>query len=195
VRQLPQILSREEVELLFNQPNLLDYKGLRDRTMLEVLYATGMRVSELLDLNVEDVNLNVGFIRCKTEGKERLVPLYPMAAKFLQQYISTAREILHTPDSGDALFLNLNGDRLSRQGFWKLLRKYQQMAQITTKITPQTLRHSFAAHLLENGADLKFVQELLGHADIASTQFYSQLIKMRFQSSYSKYHPRAASAR
>ncbi len=197
-RQIPQILTREEVELLFAQPNLLDCKGLRDRTMLEVLYATGMRVSELLELNVEDVNLSVGFIRLHSEGmdgRERYMPLYPMASRFLQQYLNTARGILHSPDSGDALFLNLNGERLSRQGFWKILRKYQQQAQIATKITPQTLRHSFAAHLLENGADLKLVQELLGHTDIASTQFYSQLLKMRVQSSYSKYHPRALESR
>ena len=197
-RQIPQILTKEEVELLLAQPNLLDCKGLRDRTMLEVLYATGMRISELLELNVEDVNLSVGFIRLHADGvggNERYMPLYPMAAKFLQQYLTTARGILHSPDSGDALFLNLNGERLSRQGFWKILRKYQQQAQIQTKITPQTLRHSFAAHLLENGADLKLVQELLGHTDIASTQFYSQLLKMRMQSSYSKYHPRAGEAR
>ncbi|MBQ6058942.1 MAG: tyrosine recombinase [Clostridia bacterium] len=194
IRQIPQILTNEEMELLFAQPNLLDCKGLRDRAMLEVLYATGARVSELLELNVEDVNLSVGFIRLRAEGtsgRERMMPLYPAAAKYLSEYLCIARGILCSKDSGTALFLNLNGDRLSRQGFWKILRKYQQQAQISTKITPQTLRHSFAAHLLENGADLKMLQELLGHTDISSTQFYSQLLKQRFYSTYSKYHPRA----
>ncbi|NLT58712.1 MAG: tyrosine recombinase [Clostridiales bacterium] len=190
-RPLPQILTKSEIELLLQQPSISDFKGLRDRTMLEVLYATGIRVSELMELNVEDVNLTIGFIHCKTSDKERIIPLYPIATQFLQRYIHTARVAFTTPTSGRALFLNLNGERLSRQGFWKLLKRYQAQAGITTKITPQTLRHSFAAHLLENGADLKFIQEVLGHTDIATTQLYSQLIRSRFQSVYAKYHPRA----
>ena len=191
-RTLPQILTKGEVELLLQQPSAQDFKGLRDRTMLEVLYATGIRVSELMELNLEDINLTIGFIHCKTADKERIIPLYPLATQFLQRYINTARQAFLSPGSGDALFLNLNGERLSRQGFWKLLKKYQQSAGIETKITPQTLRHSFAAHLLENGADLKFIQEVLGHTDIATTQLYSQLIKSRFQNVYTKFHPRAS---
>ncbi|HWP80722.1 MAG TPA: tyrosine recombinase [Candidatus Acidoferrum sp.] len=190
-RALPQILSKTEVELLLEQPDVSEFKGLRDRCMLEVLYATGIRVSELVDLNIEDVNLSIGFIRCRAGEKERIVPLYPLAIRFVMDYLNTARPIFATASSGNALYLNMSGERLTRQGFWKLLKKYQQTADIRTRITPQTLRHSFAAHLLENGADLKSIQEMLGHTDIATTQIYSQLIKDRFRNVYTKYHPRA----
>jgi len=190
-RALPQILTKSEVELLLEQPDTTEFKGLRDRCMLEVLYATGIRVSELVDLNIDDVNTGIGFIRCRAGEKERIVPLYPLAIRFVMDYLNTARPIFATAHSGNALFLNMSGERLTRQGFWKILKKYQQSAGIRSRITPQTLRHSFAAHLLENGADLKSIQEMLGHTDIATTQIYSQLIKDRFRNVYTKYHPRA----
>ena len=194
-RKLPQILTGKEVELLLEQPECTDLKGYRDRAMLELLYATGIRVSELIALDVDDLNLPGGVLKCYSKGKERIIPLYPAAIRALNEYVHNIRPQLVESVDETALFLNMSGERMSRQGFWKIIKHYQEKAGIQTEITPHTLRHSFAAHLLENGADLKLVQELLGHTDIASTQFYSQLLKMRMQSSYSKYHPRAAEAR
>lgn len=190
-KKLPQILTGREVELLLEQPKQTDMKGYRDKAMLELLYATGIRVSELIALNCDDVNLSVEFIRCAGGGKERIIPLYPAAVRALEQYIKEIRPNLIADPNETALFVNLYGERMSRQGFWKIIKHYQQTAGIEKDITPHTLRHSFAAHLLENGADLKSIQEMLGHSDISSTQIYAQLVRQNLKSVYNKYHPKA----
>ena len=190
-RKLPAILSSEEVDLFLDQPDATDSKGCRDKAMLEALYATGIRVSELISLNIQDVNLSVGFIRCVGKQKERIVPLYRAAIKALSTYINEVRpQLLENPQE-TALFVNMSGERMSRQGFWKIVKYYQEKAGIKKEITPHTLRHSFSAHLLENGADLKSIQEMLGHADISSTQIYAQVVNQKLRDVYSKAHPRA----
>ena len=190
-RKLPQILTSKEVELLLAQPECTDLKGFRDRAMLELLYATGIRVSELIGLNVDDLNLSVGMLRCAGKGKERVIPLYPAAVRALSDYVERVRPQMVDDPGETALFVNVNGERMSRQGFWKLIKHYQAKAGIQTEITPHTLRHSFAAHLLENGADLQSIQEMLGHVDISSTQIYSQLVNQKLKQVYQKAHPRA----
>ncbi len=190
-KKLPQILTTSEVERLMEQPKCTDAKGCRDKAMLELLYATGIRVSELISLEVTDVNLSVGFVRCESHNKERIIPMGHLAREALKRYIETARGEMVKDETETALFVNCNGVRLSRQGFWKIIKQYQKQANITTDITPHTLRHSFAAHLLENGADLKSIQEMLGHADISSTQVYSHLMKSKLKDVYAKAHPRA----
>ena len=190
-RKLPQILSGKEVDLFLEQPQCVDPKGYRDHAMLELLYATGIRVSELIGLNVGDVSLHGGFIRCSSRGKERIIPLYAKAVKALSDYVKNIRPQLVINPRETALFVNMSGERMSRQGFWKIMKYYQEKAQIDKDITPHTLRHSFAAHLLENGADLHSIQEMLGHADISSTQIYSHMVKQKLQDVYRKAHPRA----
>ncbi len=190
-QKLPQILSSKEVDLLLAQPECIDAKGYRDRAMLELLYATGIRVTELIDLNISDVNLSEGVIRCHSRDKERYIPMYPKAVKALSDYLELVRpQMIAMPDE-QALFVNVGGERMSRQGFWKLIKHYQKKAKIDKEITPHTLRHSFAAHLLENGADIHAIQEMLGHADISSTQVYSQLVKKQLKDVYNMAHPRA----
>lgn len=190
-QKLPQILTSREVELLLEQPECVDAKGYRDRAMLELLYATGIRVTELIDLNVGDVNLSAGVIRCCSRNKERFIPMYPAAIKALDEYMALVRpQMIALPDE-QSLFVNVSGERMSRQGFWKIIKFYQKKANIDKDITPHTLRHSFAAHLLENGADIHAIQEMLGHADISSTQVYSQLVKKQLKDVYNKAHPRA----
>ena len=190
-QQLPQILTSKEVELLLDQPQCIDAKGYRDKAMLELLYATGIRVTELIDLNIGDVNLNAGVVRCQSRNRERFIPLYPAAVKAVSEYITLVRpQMIATPDE-QSLFVNVSGERMSRQGFWKIIKFYQKKAGIEKDITPHTLRHSFAAHLLENGADIHAIQEMLGHADISSTQVYSHLIKKQLKDVYNKAHPRA----
>ncbi len=190
-QKLPQILTSREVELLLEQPECVDAKGYRDRAMLELLYATGIRVTELIDLNVGDVNLSAGVIRCYSRNKERFIPMYPAAIKALDEYMALVRpQMIALPDE-QSLFVNVSGERMSRQGFWKIIKFYQKKANIDKDITPHTLRHSFAAHLLENGADIHAIQEMLGHADISSTQVYSQLVKKQLKDVYNKAHPRA----
>lgn len=190
-KKLPQILTGKEVELLLSQPQMTDMKGYRDKAMLELLYATGIRVSELISLDVTDVSIPGGFIKCVSNGKLRIIPMYPAAIRILNEYIHNVRpQMIADPDE-PSLFVNLSGERMSRQGFWKIIKHYQQMAQIDKDITPHTLRHSFAAHLLENGADLRSIQEMLGHSDISSTQIYAQVIKQNLKSVYQKYHPKA----
>jgi len=191
VKKLPQILTSREVELLLEQPKCVDMKGYRDKAMLEVLYATGIRVSELIALNMEDVNLTTGLLTCRGRNKVRMIPLYPAAIRALDNYINLVRNKILAMPSEKALFVNMNGERLSRQGFWKIIKYYQEKANINKEITPHTLRHSFAAHLLENGADLRSLQEMLGHADISSTQVYTQLVKKQLKDVYNKAHPRA----
>ena len=190
-KKLPQILTGKEVELLLEQPKCTDLKGYRDKAMLELLYATGIRVSELINLNVTDVNLPGGFIKCEGGGKVRIIPLYPAAIKALSEYIELIRPKMVADVLEESLFVNVSGERMSRQGFWKIIKYYQEKAQIDKDITPHTLRHSFAAHLLENGADLRSIQEMLGHSDISSTQIYAQLVKQNLKAVYNKYHPRA----
>ena len=192
-QKLPQILTSKEVELLLEQPSCTDVKGYRDRAMLELLYATGIRVSELISLDISDVNISGAVIRCKGKNeKERLIPVHQTAIKALSEYIEFVRpQMLALPNEA-ALFVNVNGERMSRQGFWKIIKAYQQKANIDKPITPHTLRHSFAAHLLENGADIHAIQEMLGHADISSTQIYSQLVKKQLKDVYNKTHPRAS---
>ena len=187
----PQILTGKEVELLLSQPTCVDAKGFRDKAMLEVMYATGIRVTELIDLDVGNVNLELGVIKCAGSKKTRLIPLYPAALKSLSIYINEVRDSMLADPEEQALFVNIGGARMSRQGFWKLLKQYAKNAEIETPITPHTLRHSFAAHLLENGADIHAIQEMLGHADLSSTQVYSQLVKKQLKDVYNRAHPRA----
>lgn len=190
-RKLPQILTNKEVELLLSQPRCVDLKGYRDCAMLELLYATGLRVSELISLNVNDVNLSASFVRCVSGARERIIPVYPAAVKAVGEYLKVARDKMIENKNEQALFVNVSGERMSRQGFWKIIKLYQEKAKIDKQITPHTLRHSFAAHLLENGADLRSIQEMLGHADISSTQIYATLVKSKLQNVYQRAHPRA----
>ena len=190
-KKLPQVLTGKEVELLLAQPQCTDMKGYRDKAMLALLYATGIRVSELISMNVADVSLDGGFVRCVSKGKERIIPLYPAAVKALSDYIRNIRPNMIAAYDEQALFVNLNGERMSRQGFWKIIKHYQEKAQIDKDITPHTLRHSFATHLLENGADLRSIQEMLGHSDISSTQVYAQLVRQNLKYVYNKCHPKA----
>ena len=190
-RKYPEILTNREVELFLEQPKCVDEKGFRDHAMLELLYATGIRVSELIALDIGDLNLPAGFIRCSNGKKERIIPLYHGAVKALQDYIKGVRPQLIADTEETALFVNMNGERMSRQGFWKIIKHYQEKAGIQKDITPHTLRHSFAVHLLENGADLRAIQEMLGHADISSTQIYTHVIKNQLKDVYQKAHPRA----
>ncbi len=190
-KKLPSILSGYEIELLLNQPVCIEPKGFRDKAMLEVMYATGIRVSELIDLDVDDVNLEKGTIKCSGGKKSRIIPLYPAALTALSNYISEIRNIMVTSHAERALFVNVNGSRMSRQGFWKILKHYQEMAHIEKEITPHTLRHSFAVHLLENGADLNSLQELMGHSDISSTQIYTHMVDQKLKLVYDKCHPKA----
>ena len=190
-QKLPEILTSKEVELLLEQPECIDSKGYRDRAMLELLYATGIRVTELISLDISDVNLSAGVIRCSSRGKERFIPMYSAAVKALNDYLTLVRpQMIAMPDE-QSLFVNVSGERMSRQGFWKIVKYYQKKANIEKDITPHTLRHSFAAHLLENGADIHAIQEMLGHADISSTHMYSQLVKKQLKDVYNKAHPRA----
>ena len=190
-KKLPQILSGKEVELLLTQPSTTDSKGIRDKAMLEVMYATGIRVSELIDLNMGDVNLELGCIQCSNARKTRAIPLYPAALRALELYIKDVRVMMLADPEEQALFVNVSGVRMSRQGFWKILKHYQSKAGIEKEITPHTLRHSFAVHLLENGADINSLQELMGHSDISSTQLYTHMINNKLRSVYDKCHPKA----
>ena len=190
-KKLPGILTGREIELLLAQPQASDLKGCRDKAMLEIMYATGIRVSELIDLNLEDVNIEMGVIRCNSAKKSRMIPLYPAAKRALSAYLRDVRGLLVADPDETALFVNISGVRMSRQGFWKILKHYQSTAHIDKEITPHTLRHSFAVHLLENGADLGSVQELMGHSDISSTQMYTQMVNTKLKAVYSKCHPKA----
>jgi integrase/recombinase XerD len=192
-KKLPMVMTVEEVERLLAAPDSSNPAGIRDKAMLELLYATGIRVSELISLDVDYVNLTLGFIRCiGANTKERVIPLGGIACEALSMYLETVRHKLLKGDSGEqALYLNQLGTRMTRQGFWKMIKKYAAEAGIKSEITPHTLRHSFAAHLLENGADLRSVQEMLGHADISTTQIYTQVTKTRIKDVYNQAHPRA----
>lgn len=191
-KKLPQVLSFQDVELLLEQPKTGNPIGLRDKAMLELLYATGIRVSELVALSINNINMKTGFLRCEGKGsKERMIPLGSMALFSLQEYLQFGRPKLLKIINEKAFFLNQHGSRLTRQGFWKIFKKYALKAKISKEITPHTLRHSFATHLLENGADLRSVQEMLGHADISTTQIYTQITKRKIKEIYNQTHPRA----
>ena len=185
------MLTNQEVELLLSQPDCADSKGCRDKAMMELLYATGMRVSELIDLDVNDVDLELATVKCGSGKNGRIVPVYPAASEALADYLRKSRPVLVGIQEQTALFVNVSGTRMSRQGFWKILKYYQVRAGIEKEITPHTLRHSFAVHLLENGADLGVLQELMGHSDISSTQKYTQMVSQKIQSVYRKCHPKA----
>ena len=173
-KRVPSILTSEEVELLLDQPKDVDLKGTRDKAMLEFAYATGMKVTEIIDLNIGDVDLKENTVTCKSGRKTRTIPLGALAESALKEYIEEARPILIKSEEDKALFVNMNGSRLTRQGFWKIVKYYKEQANIEKDITPHVLRHSFATHLLQNGADLKSIQTMLGHSDISSTQIYAQ---------------------
>ena len=190
-KKLPQILTGREIELLLAQPACVDAKGFRDKAMLEVMYATGMRVTELISLDIDAVNLEQGIIKCSGAKKTRSIPLYPAALRALTVYVNNIRTGMLAYPEEKALFVNINGMRMSRQGFWKILKHYQETAHIEKELTPHTLRHSFAVHLLENGADLGSLQELMGHSDISSTQLYTQMVNQKLKSVYAKCHPKA----
>jgi integrase/recombinase XerD len=190
-RKLPGVLDSNEIVLLLSQPDGTDYKGIRDKAMLELLYATGIKVSELIDLKVSDVNLQIGIVHLHNDKKERIIPLYPGAVKSIADYLVNVRPAIVLDDSEDRLFTNMTGTNMSRQGFWKIIKHYAETAGIKKDITPHTLRHSFAAHLLENGAKLSDIKEMLGHTDISSTQIYAQLMKSKYTSAYAKFHPLA----
>ncbi len=190
-KKLPEILTNKEVITLLNQPSGTDFKSCRDKAMLELLYATGIKVSELISLQLSDINLNVGILHLRSAKSERIIPIYPEAVKSISRYINNVRVCIVTDEDNDYLFTNMNGQVMTRQGFWKIVKQYALLAKIKKDITPHTLRHSFAAHLLENGAQLTDIKEMLGHSDISSTQIYAQIMKNKYASAYKKYHPMA----
>ena len=190
-KKLPEILSGKEVLNLLSQPSGADYKSIRDKAMLELLYATGIKVSELVELNVSDINLQIGILNLHGAKNERIIPIYPAAVKTIQNYIISVRPAIINNMKEDRLFTNMSGEPLSRQGFWKIVKYYAQKAKIDKDITPHTLRHSFAAHLLENGANLRDIKDMLGHADISTTQVYAQLMKSKYAQDYKRFHPLA----
>ncbi|MBQ8532253.1 MAG: tyrosine recombinase [Clostridia bacterium] len=190
-KKLPGVLTANEIVLLLSQTDGVDYKSIRDKAMLELLYATGIKVSELIELTVGDVNLQIGILHLNTGGKERIIPMYQGAVRSLANYLENVRPAIVLDSETDKLFTNMNGQHLSRQGFWKIIKHYADMAGIKKDITPHTLRHSFAAHLLENGAKLTDIKEMLGHSDISSTQVYARLMKSKYTSAYARFHPLA----
>lgn len=190
-KKLPLILSNSDIDKLLSAPDINDPKGCRDKAMIELLYATGIRVSELINLNLSDINQSIGTITCLNEKGNRVMPIYPDALKVVNDYINRVRAAIVSDEDEQALFINMHGTRLTRQGFWKIIKLYVEQTKIEGDITPHTLRHSFAAHLLENGAELKDIQQMLGHADISSTQIYTHVMKNKFKDVYNKYHPRA----
>ncbi len=190
-KKAPSILTSQEVSLLLEQPKGEDLKSIRDKAMLEIAYATGMRVTEIISLNVTDVDLIASTVVCKNEGKQRVIPLGKLALLAIEEYLNKARPNIIRSEDETALFVNINGKRLTRQGVWKIIKFYKEQAHITKEITPHVLRHSFATHLLQNGADLKSIQTMLGHSDISSTQVYMQFQDDSIKNIYKKAHPRA----
>lgn len=192
-KKMPKTLTLKEVDLLLNQPFDLDNKGIRDKAMLELLYATGIRVSELVNLKESDLNLSMGYIKCSDKGnkRERIIPMGNIAQQALNQYMKTTRKAMVKDPDEKSLFVNCLGTTMSRQGFWKIIKSYAQKVNINKKITPHILRHSFASHLVENGADLRSVQEMLGHSDISTTMVYAKMNNYKLKEVYAKAHPRA----
>ena len=191
VRKLPETLTQREVERLLDIKHGNDLKLMRDKAMLELLYATGIKASELILLDLGDVNTKLGVIRCGKQSTTRMLPMYPEAAQTLEEYIQKSRRFLVADQKEKALFVNTSGTRISRQGFWKTMKQHADRAGITKNMTPQMLRHSFAIHLFENGADLKSVQQMLGHADASSTQIYTRIMRSPLQDAYARFHPKA----
>lgn len=189
-KKLPQVLDGEEIEVLLEQPVVTEPKGCRDKAMLELLYATGIRVSELINLNIGDINLQTGVLTCRNNKSVRQIPIYASAIVAVSDYIYRIRRLIVSDEENQALFVNLNGSRLTRQGFWKIVKSYAVSAGITKELTPHTLRHSFALHLLENGASVKDIQTMMGHADISSTQIYVQMLDNHVKSVYNECHPK-----
>lgn len=189
--KLPEILTQKEIDILLSQPNISTQRGCRDKAMLDLLYATGLRVTELIGLDVDDINLQVNIVICNSGKNERIVPVYKSAVKSVENYLSNVRPALVSGNSEKALFVNMNGSRMTRQGFWKIIKAYAEEGGIEKTITPHTIRHSFAMHLLENGARIKDIKEMLGHSGISSTQIYSQIIKQKYENSYTRFHPKA----
>lgn len=190
-KKLPEVLTQKEVMLLLSQPDGSNFKSARDKAMLELMYATGIKVSELIELTINDINLSVGILHLHNEKHERIIPIYSEALKSLTYYINNVRPAVIYDSDDEVLFTNMSGQPLSRQGFWKIVKSYAEKANITKEITPVTFRHSFATHLLENGADLKDIQQMLGHSDISTTNVYAQLVKNKYAISYKKFHPLA----
>lgn len=190
-KKLPQVLAGDEIELLLSRPDITEPKGCRDKAMLELLYATGIRVTELISLKVEDINLALEYIHCGSDAKGRIIPIGAQAKLSLRRYMEKVREHMVSKPEEDVLFVNCNGKPMTRQGFWKIIKSYAKKAGIEEEITPHMLRHSFAAHLIENGADLRSVQEMLGHSDISTTQIYTKLTNQKLKNVYAKTHPRA----
>ena len=190
VKKLPSILTEKEVEALLECPEKSSSRGLRDKAMLEVMYATGIKVSELINLKTDDIDADLGYLKCVRTKNMRIIPLGRCATSAIKNYLTIARPLM-TNDETSALFVNCNGDEMSRQGFWKIVKEYARKAGIEKDITPHTLRHSFATHLVENGADLFSVQEMLGHKDISSTQVYAKMAHSGIRDVYNKAHPRA----
>lgn len=184
------VLSLSEVEKLLAQPSLDDLKGQRDKAMLEILYSTGMRVTELISLNLSDLSINAAHVKVKKKNKERIIPLGNTAIKYLKEYVENVRPLLIKSETEPSLFINANGQKMTRQGFWKILKQYKEDAKIDKELTPHTIRHSFAVHMLQNGAEIKLVQELLGHTDVASTLMYTHVADMKLRDEYLKAHPR-----
>lgn len=190
-KKLPKILTSEQISKLLAAPDSKEAKGCRDKAMIELLYATGIRVSELIGLKLSDVELQLRYIRCKNAGKDRIIPIGERAVQAISDYITVSRPKLLKENQSEMLFVNCSGGSISRQGFWKIIKLYGERAGIDTEITPHMLRHSFAAHLLENGADMRAVQTMMGHADISSTQIYTGLMDSHIREVYEKAHPRA----
>ena len=190
-KKVPSILTSKEVELLLEQPKDVDLKGIRDKAMLEFAYATGMRVTEIISLDITNINVIESYVTCNKGSKKRTIPLGSISLNALIDYMEKARPVLIKDEDTKALFVNVNGKRLTRQGFWKIVKHYKEQANITKEITPHVLRHSFATHLLQNGADLKAIQTMLGHSDISSTQVYMQFQNDNLKDRYRKAHPRA----
>lgn len=190
-KKLPEILTSKEISVLLAQPDCSDLKGCRDKAMLELLYATGIKVSELIGIKLVELNLQIGILHLNSGKSERIIPIYPEAVKALANYCNNVREVVVLDKNTTELFTNMNGQPMTRQGLWKIIKYYADKANIKKDITPHTIRHSFAAHLLENGAPLKDIQEILGHSDLSSTQIYAQIMRSRYAQSYKKYHPMA----
>lgn len=190
-KKIPEILTDKEVIHLLSQPNGNDFKSCRDKAILELMYATGIKVTELVDLKVSDLNLSIGILHLHDDKHERIVPIYPEAIKVLSHYITNVRPSVVYDINEERLFTNMSGQPMSRQGLWKLVKSYAAQANISKDITPLTFRHSFAAHLLENGAQLNDIQKMLGHCDISTTNIYAQVVKNKYAIAYKKYHPLA----
>ena len=188
-QKVPEILTFLEMEKLLSSPDSTDFKGIRDKAILETFYATGIKVSELISIKLSDINLKLGFIKLKDKDSERIIPMYPRAIKAVSDYIKFTRNFMAYFDTEETLFLNMNGSPLTRQGLWKIIKSYAEKSGIKKAITPHTIRHSFAAHLVENGAGIQDVKEIMGYSDVSSARIYSEIFKQKHLKAYNKFHP------